>query len=678
MYENHLKIAHRNLKCDNCSGILKIAMLSVAIAYRLLIEHIVKIQWQFIPSYRRSNLLRITCLMLMKGLLLINSSEAQEVSVDFTSDRWQLNPGSKIVDFMGRKCLFGSAELNDMEFENGVIEVDVAFSGARAFGGLVFRTNPNKNREEYYLRPHKSGLPDAQQYVPVFNGVSGWQLYVGGGYTASAEVPHNEWIHIKMEVKGRQARVFLNHNETPSMIIPELRHDVTKGGLGVYSSTAGEPGYYSNFKYRMDDSLDFDEKPEPEEGIGIIKNWEISQNFKTMNVDVNSYPSSKLQKSFKWSKVETDYSGLVNVSRYINRKVPQIPDVIFARTAIHSDKEEIKGIQFGYSDIVDIYLNGQKVFSGQSAFRQRDPNYLGAIGYNDEIHIPFKEGKNELLLMLWERSGGWGFQFREGDAEYVHHEMDRIWSNEKGFKYPEATVYDTKRNKIYVSNYNFYGYPKQQFISKLSVDGETEDLKWISGLTKPTGMMIHDDLLYIADMREVVVYNIETKELVKKFQIGGRGLLQDLTVDNLGRIYLSDGLGGKIYRLNNNEGQFELWLEDNQILRPNGLCFHNGKLLVGTFDSNLKSVDLDTKNIQLIHKFSEGVVDGIETDENNNIYLSLSPARLYRIKPSGKVEKLLDLRTPNMYISNFKYIRKNRTFIIPSLSASRVFAYRID
>ena len=38
--------------------------------------------------------------------------------------------------------------------------------------------------EEIYLRPHKTNLPDAIQYAPVFRGQSAWQLYHGPGNTA--------------------------------------------------------------------------------------------------------------------------------------------------------------------------------------------------------------------------------------------------------------------------------------------------------------------------------------------------------------------------------------------------------------------------------------------------------------------------------------------------------------
>ena len=96
----------------------------------------------------------------------------QSEIINFDSDRWELQQGSKVEEYLNQKSLVGNATLKDVEFENGIIEVDVAFEGARYFAGINFRMQSAKNYEHFYLRPHKSNLPDAIQYTPVFNGTS--------------------------------------------------------------------------------------------------------------------------------------------------------------------------------------------------------------------------------------------------------------------------------------------------------------------------------------------------------------------------------------------------------------------------------------------------------------------------------------------------------------------------
>jgi len=61
-------------------------------------------------------------------LLLSLKVIAQENFIDFESDQWD-RANAQIVQFLDRKCLIGSAFLKDVEFENGVIEVDIAVTG---------------------------------------------------------------------------------------------------------------------------------------------------------------------------------------------------------------------------------------------------------------------------------------------------------------------------------------------------------------------------------------------------------------------------------------------------------------------------------------------------------------------------------------------------------------------
>ncbi len=143
---------------------------------------------------------------------LFGSSEQQ--IVDFESERWNIeDPDAEVMFYMNEKSLYlveGVAHLKDVDFENGVIEVDVAAHGNAGFAGVVFRYQPGGDHEEIYIRPHRSGLPDALQYTPVVNGSAAWQLYSGPGYTAEAYVPTNRWVHLEIVVSGEKADVVLN------------------------------------------------------------------------------------------------------------------------------------------------------------------------------------------------------------------------------------------------------------------------------------------------------------------------------------------------------------------------------------------------------------------------------------------------------------------------------------
>ncbi|HNJ72039.1 MAG TPA: hypothetical protein PL129_06030, partial [bacterium] len=84
--------------------------------------------------------------------------------------------------------------------------------------------------------------------------------------------------------------------------------------------------------------------------------------------------------------------------------------VVYAKTKITSDRDQIKKLYIGYSDEVCVFLNGQILYRGRSAQYFRDPGFLGIMdSENDALYIPLKKGDNELILAVSELGGGWGF-----------------------------------------------------------------------------------------------------------------------------------------------------------------------------------------------------------------------------------------------------------------------------
>ena len=147
------------------------------------------------------------------------TGQGKQSVYDFDSGSWVIaDAGSEVMSYMGRKSLFllrGMAHLKDVEFEDGVIEVDVACHGNRGFAGIVFRYQSSEDYELVYLRPHKTGLSDAIQYMPVFKELGSWQLYSNKGFTAATDIPHNRWITLKIEVAGTKAKVYINNSPKP-------------------------------------------------------------------------------------------------------------------------------------------------------------------------------------------------------------------------------------------------------------------------------------------------------------------------------------------------------------------------------------------------------------------------------------------------------------------------------
>ncbi len=596
--------------------------------------------------------------------------------VDFESDAWILR-NAEIVEYMDRKCLIGTAFLKDVEFEDGVIEVDVAVDGARSYPGIVFRMQSEQNYERFYLRPHRSNLyPDALQYTPVINGIACWQFYNGAGYTAGADIPKDQWMHLKMEVQGTQARIFINDTSKPVLEIYDLKHGASRGTIGIFSPR-NRTAHFSNFRYQIDNSLQFDKPPKIETPPGMVMEWWLSQAVKYSQIETERYPKEELEKA-EWQEVSADPSGLINVASYIVRTSRE-PDCVMAKTVIKSDESETKKYLFGYSDEITVFLNGDILFTGESAYQQRDPSFLGIVGLYDAVYLPLKKGDNELLLMISEVFGGWGFMCQDASAIFQHADLEKRWETSSDFMIPESAVYDSERNVFYVSNYDMYnnsGPTGTQFISKVSAEGKIEKLKWVEGLGKPTGMAIFRDKLYVVERRGLAEVDLASGEVLERHQTPNSIFLNDIAIDQSGQAYISDSSKGVIYRFS--EGEFEEWLSGDQIGAPNGLHIYDGNLIIGnSADNRLKAADLDTKEVTTIANLGSGIIDGIRTDKNGNYIVSHWEGRIYRVSQTGQVTRLLDVTPSRCYCADFEYVVEKDLMIVPAFFNNRLTAYQL-
>ncbi|MCG8700343.1 MAG: hypothetical protein MI922_19975 [Bacteroidales bacterium] len=335
--------------------------------------------------------------------------------IPFNSDKWTFTKPDEVVieEYKGQQSLQlkkGQAFLKDVEFTNGIIEYDVCFKEKRAFSGVLFRVQDNRNYEEFYLRAHQSGNDDACQYTPVFNGQAGWQLYHGEGYSTALEFDFDNWMHVKLIVKGKQAEIYFRNSTTPSLVIHELKRDELTGYLGIKGNYR-----YANFSYKKleNPSLKGDFKSLDKPVTGTIDNWQVSSPFSTDDIEtkINQVKSS----TFKWHETKVEFTGLLNINRYCDKTKTE--NTCLVKTTINSNRDVIKKLDFGYSDMAQIYCNGTIIYEGQRIYRSRDYRYLGTIGYFDAVYLPLKKGANEIIVVVSENFGGWGLKAKLNDND---------------------------------------------------------------------------------------------------------------------------------------------------------------------------------------------------------------------------------------------------------------------
>ena len=356
----------------------------------------------------------------------------QTLSVPPDSARWELEGQAKATEYQGRKSLLldgGAATLKDFEMRDGVVDVDVSTPASRGFFGIQFRID-GASGEWVYLRQHKSGLPDAMQYTPVLNTGLNWQIYNGPGFTGAVEIPKDVWFHLRLEVKGAQARLYVKDMDRPALVMDDLKSGIQKGQLALAVLTGAT--YFSNFEVRTTPDAPW-ERHLPPMPPGTLTKWSLSPSFDALARNLERPLSPSESEAMRWQEVEAEPPGFVVVYRYRDAPHPRVTfqtdfstrlqpqpgtKVIYARTVINSDRERLKKLEIGYSDEVSVFLNGRILFRGRSAQSFRDPGFLGIVNLeNDAVYLPLRKGDNELLLAVSELGGGWGFICRLSDFE---------------------------------------------------------------------------------------------------------------------------------------------------------------------------------------------------------------------------------------------------------------------
>ena len=212
-------------------------------------------------------------------LTTFHFTKAQEFP--FSSSKWVIEAEeSTIKEYQGKQALYlknGLAQLKDFEFLNGIIEFDISLPKERGFPGVLFRMQDKENNEEFYVRPHQSGNPDANQYTPVFNRNAAWQLYHGEGFNKAYTYPVDTWMHIKLLIKDSQAEVYFD--EELILQIKELKMGIKAGSVGLRSSLC--PVYFANLKVTKTDAIILRAIPAKEQKTDetIITQWLVSPSF---------------------------------------------------------------------------------------------------------------------------------------------------------------------------------------------------------------------------------------------------------------------------------------------------------------------------------------------------------------------------------------------------------------
>ena len=155
------------------------------------------------------------------------------------------------------------AKLKNMEFKDGTIEVRVrskflpnAPNWARGFIGIAFRiSNDNSKFESIYIRPDNGRVDDqvrrnhtVQYFAFPDYKFDRMRKDFPEKYESYADIGMNEWIKLKIVVKGSEARLYVNESKQPTLVVTDMKNgqDMT-GAIGIWVGP-GTEGYFSDLK----------------------------------------------------------------------------------------------------------------------------------------------------------------------------------------------------------------------------------------------------------------------------------------------------------------------------------------------------------------------------------------------------------------------------------------------
>lgn len=365
---------------------------------------------------------------LLSAWVVAAPANAQRVDVPLTPDRWTASDTIKFEQHLGRPALYintGVALANGAELTDGTIEFDMASAPRSSNLGMAFHASSMRDMEVIFFRAGAGRSPETVQYAPAFNGVAtAWQIYHYDGANAVAEILPETWIHVKVHLAGDTARMYMNGDTAPTLIVPRL---AGTGGrrLGVWASNFGRGAWFSNVWFTPE--MHAPPAPAPPPPRGTITDWQLSQTFEASTLAPGTLPDLE---RLTWEPVRVEAQGFVLVNRY--RVSPSIipptdpvtreplvdsishgrvkgSRVVFARTTIRSDRDRLARLEFTFSDAIAIYLDGRPLYSemNPSGFRGDALGVMDARG--KVVFLPLTKGTHEVVYAVTEFFGGWAF-----------------------------------------------------------------------------------------------------------------------------------------------------------------------------------------------------------------------------------------------------------------------------
>lgn len=212
---------------------------------------------------------------IIAGIILSMTSYSQMIRLD--SNRLEaVNVSMSIEKLLGKKVIKvikdssvkevdepTFVKIKGINFKNGTIEVKVlgrllknAPDFARGFIGVAFRINDSSTKyESIYIRPVNARVNDQvrrnhsiQYYSYPDYKFDRLRKESPERYESYSDMEMNKWVTLRIEVKDAQAKLFINKNEQPSLVVNDLKLGANAEGAIALWVDIGTEGFFTDLK----------------------------------------------------------------------------------------------------------------------------------------------------------------------------------------------------------------------------------------------------------------------------------------------------------------------------------------------------------------------------------------------------------------------------------------------
>ena len=218
----------------------------------------------------------VICILLLFTSYIFSQNKSKAdfklegVNVSFSQQKLK---GQKVIRVVKDSTILKFDEptfvkINNIKFSNGIIEVKVlsrllsnAPDFSRGFIGIAFHINEDNSQFEcIYLRPTNARAElqirrnHSIQYFayPEYKFQKLREEYPCA-YETYADLTLNEWISLRLVINGEKARLYINNNKQPSLVINDLKfYNNHESTMGLFVDV-GTEAFFKDLKIHTSD-----------------------------------------------------------------------------------------------------------------------------------------------------------------------------------------------------------------------------------------------------------------------------------------------------------------------------------------------------------------------------------------------------------------------------------------